>query len=207
MNRRKYILSILLSLICTFCLYGQSTTAYSRTGQTGGVDERWDSHSCKYSNYSYGIGWNLPSELEWKRESGDEKHTIFRAIGGPFLVFINAQPVNPNADLWDIYPQYIKLQEKVADLTEKQSGVITYERTNEKVILFGKHAIKTTFKQYFKDDRFDEAVELYAEEYSMIRNGYTIRMSIKVDNDTHYTKECTDYIKKITQGIILTVGK
>ena len=169
--------------------------------------EKWDSNSGKFSNYSYGIGWNLPSELEWKREPGDEQHTIFRATGGPFLVFINAQPVNPNTDLWEIYPQFIKSLEDIDVLAEKETGKITYERTHEKVTLFGKHAIKTTFKEYFKDDRFDKAFEIYAEEYIIIRNGYTLIVAIKVDDDIHNTKDCREYIKKITQGIILTVIK
>ena len=58
--------------------------------------------------------------------------------------------------------------------------MIVYERTFEKCTLLGKHAIKTTFKEYFKDSRYDEPSENFAEEYTLIMNGYLMTIALKM---------------------------
>jgi hypothetical protein len=85
---------IFVILPCQYIIIcSQTNPVISSVYSTDNTQEKWDSNSGKFSNYSYGIGWKLPSELEWEREPGDEQHTIFRATGGPFLIFISAQPV------------------------------------------------------------------------------------------------------------------
>ncbi len=170
------------------------------------LNERWDAQSYSYSNYTYGVGWKLPNSFDWNREQGDEKHTVFRAVGGPFLVFINAQIANKDADLWEYLPQMSGLIEKIDSEVENRTGKIVYERTWEKVKLFGQHAIKTTFNEYFKDSRFKQAVETYAEEYILNLNGYNLFIVVKVDKE-YYSLIDNTLLKKIIHGFNINTNK
>ncbi len=134
--------------------------------------EKWDAQHYIYSNYTYGFGWTLPKDYKWERVEGTEKHTVFRAEGMPFSVFVNAQISDKINDLWRVYNQYTSSIEKLDISYEKKTGALVYEREFEKCNLLGQHAIKTTFKEYFKDSRFKEPMETYAEEYIVIHNGY-----------------------------------
>lgn len=170
------------------------------------LNERWDAESYSYSNYTYGFGWKLYDSFEWKREPGDERHTVFRAVGGPFLVFVNAQIANKDADIWKHFPQISDLIEKIDSEVENRTGKIVYERTWEKVILFGQHAIKTTFNEYFKDSRFEQAIETYAEEYIFNQNGYNLFIVVKV-NKEYYDLIDNTSLKKIIQGFNLNTNQ
>ena len=179
----------------------------SSNSSVNNLTERWDANNYTYSNYTYGFGWRLPNDIEWKREQGAEKHTAFRVTGGPFLVFVNAQVANNNIDLWVKYPDYVKATEALDVSIEKKTGNIVYERNWEKCTLFGQHAIKTTFLEYFKDSRYDEALEDYAEEYIFIHNGYSILIAIKVNKDIYDEYDCTPYFKQIIQGFTINTGR
>lgn len=174
---------------------------------TNDMYERWDAKNYTYSNFTYGFGWKLPEDLKWEREQGEEQHTPFRVTGGPFLVFVNAQVSHGGADLWDIFPKLGQMVEAADEALEKKTGKMTYERTWEKCSLFGQHAIKTTFKEYFKDSRFDKAEETYAEEYFLIHNGYTLVVAAKVNKEVYDQVDCTGLFKQIFQGFSINSGR
>ena len=78
---------------------------------------------------------------------------------------MNAGIDNSNVDLWTVYNKATSLIEQLDKNREERTGEIVYERTFEKCTLLGQHAIKTTFKEYFKDSRYKEPKESYGEEY------------------------------------------
>ena len=167
--------------------------------------EKWDAQHYIYSNYTYGFGWTLPKDYEWERVEGTEKHTVFRAEGMPFSVFVNAQISDKINDLWKVYNQYTSLIEKLDVNYEKKTGTLVYEREFEKCNLLGQHAIKTTFKEYFKDSRFKEPIETYAEEYIVIHNGYIFTIAVKIPKGLYDTVDCSDEISKVFKGFRYSV--
>lgn len=167
--------------------------------------EKWDAQHYIYSNYTYGFGWTLPKDYEWERVEGTEKHTVFRAEGMPFSVFVNAQISDKINDLWKVYNQYTSLIEKMDVNYEKKTGTLVYEREFEKCNLLGQHAIKTTFKEYFKDSRFKEPMETYAEEYIVIHNGYIFTIAVKIPKELYDTVDCRDEISKVFKGFRYSV--
>lgn len=170
-------------------------------------NERWDAKDYLFSNYTYGFGWRLPHNIKWTREQGAEKHTVFRAVGGPFLVFINAQEVPYNdVDFWSVLPTITESANELDMITKQLSGKIVYGRTWEKCILFGQHAIKTTFLEYFKDSRFDEPIETYAEEYMMIYNGYMLIVAIKTNKEVYDNYNYKPFFKQIFQGFSINAS-
>lgn len=182
-------------------------SGHAASASTSGLYERWNANKYTYSNYTYGFGWKLPPEIEWTREQGEEKHTPFRVTGGPFLVFVNAQVADGDADIWKISSRLKDVTEEADVTLEKKTGKMTYERTWEKCLLFGQHTIKTTFKDYFKDSRFDQAIETYAEEYYLIRNGYIIIVAVKINKDVYDQVDCSDYFKRIFQGFTINTSR
>lgn len=199
---KKLITLIIICLYyCGTCgLYAQST--YSNAD-----DERWDAKNYSYSNYTFGFGWSLPKDFEWEKELGHEKHTPFRAAGGPFVVFVNAQRNNNGSDLWPIYDRFIEAIEASDTEIEKRTGQMVYERTFEKCTLLGKHAIKTTFKEYFKDSRFNNPIENFASEYFIIVNGYTLIVAVKLPLSVYNEYECDSMISNIFKGFRLSVAQ
>ena len=167
--------------------------------------EKWDGLHYIYSNYTYGFGWNLPKDYKWERVEGNEKHTVFRAQGGPFLVFVNARVAGNSVDLWKAFKQHTSLLVKLDASYEKRTGVLIYEREFEKCTLLGQHAIKTKFKEYFKDSRYDKPVETYAEEYMVIINGYFLTIALKIPKELYDTTDCRDEISKVFQGFRYSV--
>ena len=177
----------------------------SQGSSTNTYFEKWDAKYCSYSNFTYGFGWDLPQEFKWEKVEGQEKHSVFRAEGYPFVVFVNAYVAAKDKDLWTVYDQYTKLAEQVDIQLEKKTGLLVYERTFEKCSLLGQHAIKTTFKEYFKDSRFDEPKETYAEEYIVIFNGYQMTIALKVLKEVYDATDCSKAISEIFKGFRLTV--
>lgn len=169
--------------------------------------ERWDAKNYQYSNYTYGFRWDLPKDLKWERQQGQEQHTPFRAQDPEtmFTVFVNAQVANNAKDLWSIYEQYTALIEQADIAMEKKTGLLAYERTFEKSILLGQHAIKTTFKEYFKDSRFAEPVETYAEEYMVVANGYIFTIAVKIPKVIYDAVDCSDAISETFKGFGFTI--
>ena len=151
------------------------------------------------------FGWTLPKDYEWERVEGTEKHTVFRAEGMPFSVFVNAQVSDKISDLWKVYNQYTSLIEKLDVNYEKKTGTLVYEREFEKCNLLGQHAIKTTFKEYFKDSRFKEPMETYAEEYIVIHNGYIFTIAVKIPKELYDTVDCRDELSKVFKGFRYSV--
>ena len=172
---------------------------------TNSLYERWDADNYQYSNYTYGFNWYLPKDFKWERQLGQEQHTPFRAYGEPFTVFVNAQVADNVSDLWAVYEQYAQLLEQLDFTTEKKSGVMVYERTYEKCILLGQHAVKTTFKEYFNDSRFKEPVESYAEEYMVVYGGYHLIIAIKMPKAIYDTVDCSEIISDIFKGFRFTI--
>ncbi len=179
--------------------------ASTSTSSTNTYFEKWDAKNYIYTNYTYGFGWNLPKDFEWERVEGHEKHTPFRAQGAPFAVFVNAQVNDSGADLWEIYDKFSSTIEQMDLEMEKKTGQLNYERTFEKATLFGQHAIKTTFKEYFKDSRFNDPIENYAEEYFVIWNGYTLIIAVKLPKSIYEQYDCRDAISKVFQGFRISV--
>ena len=130
-------------------------------------------------------------------------HTPFRASFGPIVVFVNAQINNKTDDLWKVYDQYTDLLDDTDIAVEKRTGQKTYERVNTKCTIVGKHAIKTTFKEYFLDSRFNEPIESYAEEYILIANGYTLIVAVKLPKLVYNKFDCTEFISDIFRGFRL----
>ena len=170
-----------------------------------GLYERWDANTYQYSNYTYGFHWNLPKDFEWERQQGQEQHTPFRAQGTPFTVFVNAQVANNPKDLWSVYDQYTAMVEQADLAMEKKTGLLAYERTFEKCTLLGQHAIKTTFKEYFKDSRFKEPIESYAEEYIVVANGYTFIIAVKIPKVVYDSVDCSEAISDVFKGFKFTI--
>lgn len=167
--------------------------------------EKWDAKNYIYSNYTYGFGWSLPNDYDWKKVEGTEKHTVFRAEGAPFIVFVNAQVAGKIDDLWKVYDKYTSLIDKLDASYEKRTGMLIYERNFEKCTLLGQHAIKTTFKEYFKDSRFNEPMETYAEEYMVILNGYSLTIAVKIPKEIHDFGDFKAEIDKVFRGFRYTV--
>ena len=169
--------------------------------------ERWDAQNYQYSNYTYGIRWNLPRDFEWERQQGQEQHTLFRAQVPETLltVFINAQVANNAQDLWAVFDQFTALIEQADLAMEKKTGLLAYERTFEKSNLLGQHAIKTTFKEYFKDSRFDEPVETYAEEFLVVANGYIFTIAVKIPKEIYDVVDCSEDFSDIFKGFGFTI--
>ena len=168
--------------------------------------EKWDAQNYIYSNYTYGFGWDLPRDYKWTRVEGQEKHTVFRAeseIG--FTVFVNIHVDNLNTDLWDVYDKFTTLVEQLDKSIEKRTGQIVYERTFEKCTLLREHAVKTTFKEYFKDSRYKEAKESYAEEYFLSHNGYRLIIAVKIPKYIYDVVDCSDEISKVFIGFRISV--
>lgn len=186
-------------------LYIKSGGITSIGSSTNTHFEKWDAQNYTYSNYTYGFGWNLPTDYEWKRIEGMEKHTVFRAQGTPFTVFVNAQVADSSKDLWAIYEQYTALVEQLDVAAEKRTGLLVYERTFEKCNLIGQHAIKTTFKEYFKDSRYKEPMESYAEEYYVIMNGYIMTIALKMPKAVYDAVDCSDAIAEVFQGFRFSI--
>lgn len=167
--------------------------------------EKWDADNYIYTNHTYGFGWNLPADFEWKRIEGHEKHTAFRAEGGPIAVFVNVQVQNQDVDLWTAYDKFTSMLEQMDISLEKRTGQLNYERTFEKCSLFGKHAIKTTFKEYFKDSRYEEPIENYAEEYIFIKDGYNYVVAVKLPKEVYEEYDYQETISDIFKGFRLSV--
>lgn len=167
--------------------------------------EKWDAQNYIYSNYTYGFGWTLPNEYEWKKVEGNEKHTVFRVECSPFIAFVNAQISDKIKDIWTVYNQYISNIEKIDLAIEKKTGMIIYERDFEKCTLLGQHAMKTTFKEYFKDSRYKEPMEDYAEEYITILNGYILTIAVKIPKTLYDTIDCSEEISKVFKGFRFSV--
>jgi len=181
---------------------GQGTTPASSTNT---YFEKWDAKHCSYSNFTYGFGWDLPQDFKWEKVDGQEKHSVFRAEEYPFVAFVNARVAAKDKDLWTIFDQYTSMAEELDKMIEKETGLLVYERTFEKCTLLGHHAIKTTFKEYFKDSRYEEPKEAYAEEYTMIMNGYLMTIALKVSKDVYDAVDCSEAISRIFKGFRLTV--
>ena len=186
-------------------LYINDSKGTSQESSTNTHFERWDAKNYNYSNFTYGFGWDLPKDYEWEKLDGQEKHTVFRVAGFPFVVFVNAQVAAKDKDLWTVYDQYTSMVEQLDIQLEKKTGKMVYERTFEKCTLVGHHAIKTTFKEYFKDSRYDEAQENYAEEYITIANGYILTIALKMPKDVYDAVDCSTAISEIFKGFRFTV--
>lgn len=179
-------------------------TTSSPSNSSNSMYERWDKDTHSYQNYTYGFGWKLPFEIEWERELGEERHTVFRAIGGPFLVFVNAQvAANKNADLWKHFSEMTEALDSLAERTAQITGKTSYKRTYEKCVIFGHHAIKTTFLEHFKDSRFDKARESYAEEYIVIHNGYMLIIAVKANKEVYDKFDYKSLFQEIFQGLTI----
>lgn len=196
----KGLLSFLTFALSAFFIHAQTVNQMVED-----MSEKWDAQHYIYSNYTYGFGWTLPNDYEWEKVEGTEMHTVFRAEGRPFTVFVNAHVSDGINDLWTVYEKYTAAMEKYDVEYEKKTGTLVYERTFEKCILIGQHAIKTTFKEYFKDSRFDEPMETYSEEYIVILNGYNLIIAVKIPKIIYDSFDCSDEISKVFQGFRYSV--
>lgn len=101
--------------------------------------EKWDAKNYIYTNYTYGFGWNLPKDLQWKRVEGYEKHTPFHAECNPFIVFVNAQVNDNGGDLWNIFDRFSNWIDQMDTQAEKSgekdrpAHIRTYIREGDSV--------------------------------------------------------------------------
>lgn len=167
--------------------------------------ERWDATKYSYSNYKYGFGWTLPSEFSWEKMDGHEKHTVFRVEGGPFTVFVNVNQNDSSPDLWTIYDKFTSIIEKLDVEIEKKTGEINYERTFQKVNLCGQHAVKSTNKRYFKDDRYSSPLEYYIETYYLIWDYSTFIITVSVPKVVYDEYDCEGSFRDLFRGFRLSV--
>ena len=186
-------------------LYIKSGDTTSIGSSTSTHFERWDAQHYTYSNYTYGFGWNLPQDFEWERMEGHEKHTVFRAQCKPFAVLVNAQVADKMVDLWTVYDRFTSSIEQLDLAAEKETGLLVYERTFEKCNLIGQHAIKTTFKEYYKDSRYKEPMENYAEEYMVILNGYIMTIALKMPKAVYDAIDCSEAISEVFKGFRMSI--
>ncbi len=186
-------------------LYIKGISGYSSGTSTNTHFERWDAQHYIYTNYTYGFGWNLPQVFEWEKMDGQEKHTVFRAQCTPFTVFVNAQVADNKVDLWTVYDRFTSALEQLDLAAEKKTGLLVYERTFEKCNLIGQHAIKTTFKEYFKDSRYKEPMESYAEEYMVILNGYIMTIALKIPKAVYDSVDCSEAISEVFKGFRMSI--
>ena len=167
--------------------------------------ERWDANKYSYSNYIYGFGWSLPSEYSWGKVAGHEKHTVFRAEGAPFTVFVNVNQNDHSSDLWNIYDKFTSTVEQLDIEIEKKTGEINYERTFQKVNMCGQHAIKSTNKRYFKDDRYNTPLEFYVETYYLIWEYSTFIITACVPKQIYDEYDCEEAFMDIFKGFRFSV--
>ncbi len=104
-------------------------------------------------------------------------------------------------DLWQKYSQITELLLDIDVKVGKTSGMIVYERTFEKCNLLGKHAVKTTFKEYFSDSRYDKPQENYAVEYMVVLDGYLFMLAFKMPKQIYDQYDCTEAIANIFKGL------
>lgn len=156
-------------------------SAYSQT-------ERWDEKNYIYSNFEYGFSWSMPSDVEWKKISGTEKHTVFkiRQPDTQITAFVNANPIeNMNADVWDSYERMIQ-QHKEADISiEQMSGIKTLNHAFKKCLFCGQHAIKSYSHTSMFDDRCNEPIEVIGITYWYAKNGYIYAVSVKTHKQVY----------------------
>lgn len=189
----------------------QGNKLYISPGSHSSVDlgtvssERWDANKYSYSNYKYGFGWTLPSDFSWEKIEGHEKHTVFRVQGGPFTVFVNINQNNHSSDLWSIYDKFTSMVEQLDIEVEKKTGELNYERTFQKVNLCGQHAVKSTNKRYFKDDRYSSPMEYYVETYYLVWEYSTYIITASVPKAVYDEYDCEDAFRDIFRGFRLSV--
>ena len=169
------------------------------------VNERWDAQNYNYTNFKYGFGWSLPKDFEWKKVAGFEKHTVFRAQYNGLAVFANIKGCDLKINLWDTFDKFVEYMEKLDVALEKSTGTIYYERTFEKCTIVGQQAFKTTYKEYFKDSRYTEADEVYAEEYYFLLDGLWYAIVVKMPKIIRDAFDYNEVSSAIFKGFRLSV--
>ena len=190
---RKYIIILL------FIVVGLSTTIYIVNNNKSESsyfdeanttiksyeteDERWDAESCIYSNFKYGIAFNLTRSVSWEKISGTGKHTIVKFLQPEtgLTMFANINPIEINLrsdDIWQKYDEFIKLyRANVLPYIAKNNGIKITNFSHRKSEISGKHSIKINFQYTIDDDRYQGNISYSSVEYVFIHNSSIICVS------------------------------
>lgn len=171
-----------------------------------GQNERWDKDNYIYSNYKYGFSWTLPNEIAWKRITGTEKHTVFKAFQPDTYVnvFVNVNKIeSKNAskyDISDIYNYIIEKSDSIDKVAEINTGIKTISHKFKKCLLCGQNAYKSYHHTMLKDDRYDEPLEFISTSYYYIYNGFSYAVTIKMYKYVCDYEGINDFIDDIFRG-------
>lgn len=147
-------------------------------------NERWDSKSCMYSNYTYGFYWKLLPDIKWIKVPGIEKHTVFRATTAKDImtcfVSVSSEDGQHKYDPWETFEYLKSKMNQVDEIIYENSGEKITDRTFLKCIFCGRKAIKTTYTAIVNDDRYDEPYVIKAIDYIYTYNNRTYIVSAKM---------------------------
>ncbi len=191
------IIAILLTIIACICIVTcnkannedviieDKETAKPPSYET--EEEKWDSKNCVYSNFKYGIAFDLPEEIVWHKTSGIAQHTIVKFVQpeSGLTIFVNVNPIINirTHDIWEVYEQYTEMLSMAIDSTKKSMEEKIVDFYTKKVEFCGKHAIKYLYKSEFFDDRYEKTLHYTAIDYHFIYNNSTIILSTKCNDD------------------------
>lgn len=148
--------------------------------------ERWDANGCSYSNFDYGFAFKLPSDVTWQLIRGASKHTVVKFVQPDtgITFFVNTQKLNnPNVtDVWDTFKYESDIIPVMIQKIETNTGEIVKSYESKKSTLCGHHAIKFKYSSFLQDDRYDEPLEMTAIDYTIIRKGVLLIVSLKADD-------------------------
>lgn len=177
---------------CVLCAYGQSY--------------RWNPKDFVYSNFEYAFSWSLPTDMDWEKISGTEKHTIFKAYQPDtyITVVVNVNQIQhekaKDISIWDFYDTIVSQSKQIDKYIEENTGNKTIKHTFEKCMFCGQKAYKTYHHTFFQDDRYEEPYEIITIAYSYAYRGFTYMASVKVHKSLYELDEIKSYINEIFRG-------
>lgn len=147
--------------------------------------ERWDAENCIYSNFKYGVAFDLPKGMVWQKISGTSKHTVVKFVQpeSEVVLFVNILPISENAktsDIWNVYDVYVNAMYTTIPKYVKENSAETVEKINaRKAVICGNHAIKMRYESIVGDDRYNEKRRYIAIDYSFVHNKDIMTLSLK----------------------------
>jgi len=158
-------------------------------------EERWDAENGLYSNFKYGISFNLPQEMTWQKIAGQAEHTVVKFLEPnlQLAIFVNINPIdieklhgrNISEDIWDNYDQRVEMMSQVQKRLGTQTAETVVNYNYRRAEICGKHAIKSFYQSEFGDDRHLEKENLTTTGYSFIYNYCTVSLTAKCTEDAY----------------------
>lgn len=147
--------------------------------------ERWDAYNGVYSNYKYGIAFNLLNRFCWQKLSGTAKHTVVKFVQPEtqLTLFVNINPIEGKNDINDIWDFYDKFKKIVTDVILNDVNKNNAEKVKDinfkKAEICGKHAIKSRYISELGDDRFENKSIIITVDYTFIFNNAITTLTVK----------------------------